>query len=312
MIPMVASLLLLATLGCTDAVDELTTCDGGNLKACYVDGQAALKRARPDYTSARTLFGKACSPTYTGAGKPKDNIPEACADLAMLVRDGKGGPRDLPRAAELFEIACRGEIAGACVDLGLAVYDPPRGADVTPEPARAVELFFNGCNQVDPEAAGDPLARACDALGRAYEEGQGVENNRKDPSKASDLYIKACDAKHAPGCVHAGRLVMARKVPGKVEDAVALFDHGCRLDARHGGFELAQLHEKKAWKEATPEDASNYYQKTCNIDPTRGCYEAAQLMEKGLVDSREGEIESLYNLACEHGSAEACTRRNIE
>ncbi len=310
----VLACLITIFAGCTDSAAELLlTCEGGNTEACYADALAALDAARPDHTTARKLLSKACMPVYTGRGKPKESHPRACHALGVMVRDGKGGPRDLPRAAELFEIACRDEVADACVDLGQAVYDPPEAAEVEAEPARAVELFFNACNAVDPgdaDPSGLTLARSCDALGRAYEEGKGVENGKKDAERAKELYVKACDAKHASGCVNAGRLA-ARQGRKGLEEAATLFERGCKLDARYGCFELAELHEEKKLADASPDKAAEFYQKTCNIDPTRGCYEAAQLMEKGLVEERGGAIESLYNLACEHGNAEACARRNL-
>ena len=35
------------------------------------------------------------------------------------------------------------------------------------------------------------------------------------------------------------------------------------------------------------------------------------LLRTGKVKAREGEIEYLYNLACEYGSADACAKRQI-
>ncbi|MBX2802726.1 MAG: sel1 repeat family protein [Myxococcales bacterium] len=316
MISLLATLVLPLS-GCTDsAAEALLTCEGGNLEACYRDGSAAANAARPRYEDARKLFAKACMPVYRGSGKPKDNHPEACYSLGRLVRDAKGGPRDLPRAADVFEIACKGEVPRACVDLGLVVYDPPEGSEVTSEPERAVELFFTACNQVDaaPADSNDahPLAVACDALGSAYEEGNGVENGKKDADRAMELYKKSCDARYAPGCVSAGALLASKKARASITEAAELFERGCKLDARHGCFELGDLHAKKRWPDASEEIAAEFYEKTCNIDPTRGCYEAAELMEQGKVESKDGKVESLYNLACEHGHTKACTKRNIQ
>ncbi|HHO51304.1 MAG TPA: sel1 repeat family protein [Deltaproteobacteria bacterium] len=309
---------LLFTLGgCTDSAAELLmTCDGGNMDACYRDGNAAANAARPRYSEARKLYQKACLPTFRGSGRPEENHPEACHALAQLVRGAKGGPKDLPRAAELFEIACRGGIKDACVDLGIAVYAPPEGSEVREEPERAVELFFSACNEVDltdlPAEGAAPLARACEALGHAYEDGKGVEKGAKDLEKAAELYQKACDAQYAAGCVSAGLLMVRSRSKAKIEEAAALFERGCKLDARHGCFDLAKLHEEKAWSAADDELAASFYRKSCAIDPTRGCYEAAWLMEQGKVTFREGEIESLYNQACDHGHTAACTKRNLE
>lgn len=309
MIPLV---IAAAWLGCTDSTDLLTTCEGGNIDACFSDGLAKANAPRPKFSDARKDFVQACMPRYTGSARPKKNHPAACYELGKLVRDAKGGPQDLPRATELFAIACRGNVQDACIDHGLIVYEPPKGSEVRAEPARAVEFFFNACNEVDvhnlpDNGEPDPNARACAALGKAYADGSGVENNRRDAPRAQTLFEKACEARYAPGCVQAGD-VLSRG--GKVTDATERYQTGCRLDARHGCFELAQLHERGKFKGADIKLAVDYYRKTCNIDPTRGCYEAAVLLEQGRVAPREGEIESLYNLACEYGHTQACTKRN--
>ena len=315
MILLMSALFSVLFMGCEETIELLEQCEDGNTEACFKEAQTVLGRARPNYSRARKLLVQACMPRYRkDKGPPKENFPAACAQLANLVKDAKGGPRDMPRATELYEIACKAGFAESCVELGLAVYAPERGDEVLAEPERSVELFFTACNKVDPQAESKahPLARACDALGLAYQEGKGVEDGKADPARAQEMYLKACDAKYAPGCVHAGQLIADRKIKGQVPEAAELFDRACELDARHGCFELAQLHEKKRWPDATPEQAEIYYRRTCKMDPTRGCFEAAVLMEKGLVETREGEIESLYNLACEHGHATACTRRRVQ
>ncbi len=309
-------LALLALTGCdNEAAEALMTCAGGNMEACYTEGLAAQSAARPRYDDARKAFSASCMNVHHA---------ESCMQLGVLVRDAKGGPRDLHRAAELFEIACKGDVRTACVELGLLLYKDRDGLKAEPE--RAVELFASSCDQVDvtpaapdaqpgsgmPESGPHPLAASCEALGTAYREGVGVEPPKADEDKASQLYDRACDARFAQGCVSGGNLAAARRAKKDVAKAADLYERGCKLDARQGCFELAKLHETKAWPGAEDQKAAVFFQKTCSIDPTRGCYEAGLLMESGRVQAREGEIEYLYNLACEHGSSEACTKRNLQ
>lgn len=310
-------------MGCDNsAAEALRTCEGGNTEACFNDGMAALSAAQPRFSDARKAFSAACRPSVgsPGAGSAvSQHRPKACNELARLLRDAKGGPKDEPRAIEMFEIACKDGIDRACVDLALLLYtDEPARAD---RAVRAVVLLTDACAKVDPnrpltpeeeatkKPAPVPLSDACDALGHAYEAGIGVEPPKKDEEKANELYQKACDARYAPGCVSAGLLAVAKKGKDNVKKAADFYERACKLDARQGCFELAELHEKKAWPGAEDKLAVAFYKKTCNIDPTRGCYEAGALMEEGRVEAREGEIESLYNLACEHGDAHACSRR---
>ncbi|MEO0603339.1 MAG: tetratricopeptide repeat protein [Myxococcota bacterium] len=305
--------LLAALTGCFDSSSVLATCDNGDVVACYKDGLAKANAPRPQFTDARKHFVQACMPTYREGSRPKENHPPACYALGKLVRDAKGGPTDLPRAVEMFSIACRSGIQAACVDHGLLVYAPDASAGIRAEPERAVEFFFNACNSVDlhtlPENGGaDPNARACAALGRAYVDGKGVEDGRADLARAEQMYRKACDARYAPGCASVGDLLV--KKSRTLVEATELYTQACKIDARHGCFELAQMHEKARFKGADIELAVDYYRKTCTIDPTRGCFEAASLLEQGKVIPREGEVESLYNLACEYGNEQACAKRS--
>lgn len=282
----------LGLTGCTnEAAEALKTCEGGSTTACYNDGLAAIKPPRPSYGDARQFFSKACMTHHAAS----------CMELAKLVRDAKGGPQDLSRAAELFGIACeKWQEPEACVDLALALYD---GSGVREDPERAVQLLNKACTSEEP------IMRACAQLGDAYSDGKGVE--RKNPEKATELYDRACDASYAPACVQAGARLIAAKRNADIPEAARHFERACHLDARLGCFELATLHAEGKWPEANAAAASEYFQKTCNIDPTRGCYEAAELMRTGKVKAREGEIEYLYNLACEYGSADACAKRQI-
>lgn len=300
-------LVVLAVLGCkNEAAEKLLTCAGGNMDACYGEGLTAANAARPRYDDARTAWSASCMNIHHA---------DSCYALAQLVRDAKGGPRDLHRAAELFEISCKGDVQAACVDLGLLLYRDRDGLKA--EPAKSVTLLADACKKVDkkdlPEDGPHPMAQACDALGIAYLEGVGVEPPKKDEEKAAQLFDRACDAKYAPGCVSGGNLLAKeRHQKKKVARAAELYERACSLDARQGCFELAQLHETKAWEEATDELANRFFRRTCNIDPTRGCYEAGLLMESGRIKAREGEIESLFAIACEHGNSMACTKRKVQ
>jgi TPR repeat protein len=275
------------------------------MEACFREGMAASTDARPRYAEARKAFSSACLTVHNA---------ESCNELARLVRDAKGGPKDVKRAVDLFGIACKADIHTACVDLGLLLYKGELLKKASPE--RAVELFTNECARVDaaslPPEGEHPLAYGCDALGLAYEEGKGVEPPKPDLVKAAELYTQACDARYAPACVSAGRLAAAKKTQTEIALAATFYERACKIDARMGCLELATLHATKAWPGANDAAASEYYQKTCNIDPTRGCFEAGQLMESGRIAAGEGEIESLYSLACEHGHTEACAKRNLE
>ena len=261
---------------------------------CMIMADNALGQNRPDIGKARQLYNKGCGVHH----------PESCSKLAAMVSEGRGGPPDLKRANDLYGIACeKGSMQSACTEWALSMYD---GASMKQDQERAVALFDTACTH---EEQAQP--KACAALGLAYFEGVGVE--RRDQEKGVELLKASCTDNFAPGCVqtalaHLGWSRGSRRA--NVEIAEEAFERACKVDPQHGCFELAELHEDNKAIDSSPEKAAIFYQKTCNIDPTRGCFEAAELMAEGKVEARNSEIASLYNLACEHGHSEACSKRS--
>lgn len=305
--------LLLASLyGCGGESDPLVLREGRCMQCgrggddvhagctdCCEMANEALNLTRPDIDKARALYSQTCEVHY----------PPGCHQLGLLVRDGRGGPRDMKRAADLFTIACeKGGIQEACTEVGIAAYD---GQGMKKDQPRGIALFEAACSHAE-----QPQPKACAALGLAYLSGGGFEKDKKDEEKALEFLIKSCDMKYAGGCVQVGDLYMDEKKGGNKKENIAaaadFYNRACKLDPRNGCFELAELHATEKLEEPSFEKAAIFYQKTCNIDPTRGCYEAAELMFAGKVPAREGEVESLYNIACEHGHTEACSKRAME
>ena len=290
-------LMMWSLFGCNTepALVREQRCLQNDMDACYEIGMKALHLPRPDIGTARREFAKGCQMNH--------HAP-SCNELAKMVRDARGGPRDPGRAAKMFAIACKAEksIPSACVDLGRAKYDG-LGIDVDKE--EAVRLFEAACNHPD-----DPQPIGCAALGDAHSDGAGDE---KDLDKAEELFRRSCKDQYAAGCVLNGHLYETLK-PGKKSEnlvvALEFYDKACHIDARYGCYQFAVLHESGKPDDASDKKAATYYQKTCRIDPTRGCYEAAMLMESGRVQASKNEIQALYNNACEHGNTDACTRRS--
>ena len=298
-----AVLVALALFGCDKVVDATTNqhdrCEKNkDIAVCFQLGKANLEQAIPNNTAARRYLSKAC--TFHHA--------EACNLLGTMVNTAKGGPRDPKRAAELFDIACKGKVATACVELGTMLFE---GDGITKDAERAVVMFQSTCG-------GEPAQpRACTALGRAHVEGDGIEG-KPSLEVAERMFRKACAADHAPGCVEVGALFRTKTASRPQErsenqtTAMEFFHKACRIEPSQGCFELAEMHRDKELPEPSDHKASLLFQKACQADPTRGCFEAAELMSSSTrLDARSSEIESLYNLACDHGHTEACTKRSV-
>jgi hypothetical protein len=97
-----------------------------------------------------------------------------------LLRDGRGLPADLTRAAALLDRACKGGVPLACTNAG----DVDAMRAVKGGAARYKEMvahYKQGCD------AGDPTS--CRQLGIAYLEGKGLPKS----TSAADLWLeRAC------------------------------------------------------------------------------------------------------------------------
>jgi|CZKF01.1.fsa_nt_gi serine/threonine-protein kinase len=159
------------------------------------------------FPEAAPLFDKACS----GGGW------EACKDLGIMYRNGKGVQEDDKKAAGLFAKACDAGNALGCTNLG-ALYANNKG--VAKDDSRAATLYAKACN------AGDALG--CGNLGTMYWDGRGVS---QDYTRAAALYSRACDAKNAAACSNLGNsYLLGRGVAKNPDEARRLFMKSCGMN----------------------------------------------------------------------------------
>jgi hypothetical protein len=132
-----------------------------------------------------TLMMRHASVSLSGLSKlaePKLADQETAAaqfHLGVQYEDGRGVPKDLGKAAELYQQAANQGHAGAQYNLGL-LYE--HGAGVAKDLGKAVELYQQAADYGDADAQNH--------LGLLYEDGQGVP---KDLVKATELYQKAAN-----------------------------------------------------------------------------------------------------------------------
>ncbi|HEY0190648.1 MAG TPA: tetratricopeptide repeat protein, partial [Kofleriaceae bacterium] len=124
-------------------------------------------------------------------------VLEACRNLGVMLRDGRGVPVDLARAGTLLDKACKARIPQACTAAGdLDAFRAIKGGN-----ANYREMFAHykqGCD------AGDPTA--CRQLGVAYLEGKGLS---KSPSAAAVWLERACMPDDPIACRMLGEMKLA-------------------------------------------------------------------------------------------------------
>lgn len=177
-----------------------------------------------------------------------------CAQLGEMFATGIGGvPRDMARAAEMYERACAGGASDVCNTLG-EIYE--KTGTFEGGATRAAEMYEKACNGGSSAgclnlglafAARDDHARAvalyerscsggwaagCHQLAVSYRQGEGV---KKDLAKSLALYSQACDGEYIESCTTAAEIYATGEEVGRdvaaagalYAKAIKVLDQGC-------------------------------------------------------------------------------------
>lgn len=157
---------------------------------------------------ARLLYERSCTERHTAA----------CARLAIMLREGLGGPEDATGARQMFESACYDGDRNACLSLA-------RMLDAgTTDGERARELYTQACSEVHPNA--------CTALGIMYEEGRG---GPQSDEVAAAYFQRGCDRSDAQACADLGLMyVQGQGVVRNLDRGRAFLQQAC-----HRGIQSA-------------------------------------------------------------------------
>lgn len=239
------------------------------------------------YPEALELFESGCR---HGAGN-------ACANAAVIWRDGLAGARDAARATELAATGCELDSGRACEIAGTR-YE--RGDGVQKDLKRSVALFERGCQLRSVDA--------CYALGVAYAWGRGVP---ADQTRAINLYRTACDAGVASACKDlAGRYQSGRGVPRDLEVAETFGRLACDGESPTGCWILSSV---RAARGAPHEEVRGLQDKACRLENTLGCQAVLARDDQGLdtqlvEHARQvmAERRDALRLSCDRGIGSAC------
>lgn len=226
-----------AAAGC-DAEDLAgcrTQCEGGDAKACFTLGErfeeltaAALLLSEETAQRSADAFSRGCSQghapscmrsaelalTEDNAAAASELLAEACragdgggcAQLALMLRDGKGVPQDLTQAAAFYQRGCELGSAKGCSGWGSLLM---RGQGVPQSLAQALTLFSKACS-----TGGEDSAEGCAHLGYLYESGQGTEKNL---IRAEAAYRAGCQRGDTYACGRLQAINVAASASERVE-----------------------------------------------------------------------------------------------
>jgi uncharacterized protein len=164
-----------------------------------------------------------------------DGFVEDCVTLGVMYLAGTGVTADRERAISLFQAACTGDSARACMRLA----DAYHAGGVPPSPGLVEEnaLYRRACEL--------GANQGCVVAGRALVAGEGVD---RDAGQAAKLFGKVCDRGNAEACLELGKLLQRGEgAPRSPERALGLFRKACGL-----GLEEACLHASPKGEEHSP------------------------------------------------------------
>ena len=179
------------------------SCELGTGEGC-IDGGMLLEQTG-DGLGAAGLYEKGC----------RIHKPQACFNLAKMLKDGDGVGAEPMRAALLYRQSCEEGLAAGCTSLGILYED---GVGVENSMSLALDLYERGCK-------GGSVA-GCTNLGRLYQGARGVP---EDMVKAGEYYDRACQKANSEACFNLGRLT--EKGLGRPADpsaAFALYEKACK------------------------------------------------------------------------------------
>jgi TPR repeat protein len=218
----------------------------------------------------------------------------ACSVLALEFETGRTLPRDLARAASLYEQACELGDLEACTIVG-SMYHTGQG--VARDLARAISFHERACD------GGELLG--CESLGLLYETGSGV---LQDYARAAALYSRSCDGNLAAGCNRLGMLLQnGQGVPANPEVALERFAQACDAGYLEGCVNLGVGFERGEGVDPDPAQAFTLYEYACDNGEMLGCVNLGSLHRTGTGVAQDPRLAvSLYRRACDAGEPLGC------
>jgi hypothetical protein len=185
-------------------------CFNGDIKSCNRAARQYVKKKR--YDKAFNIYKKACS-----MGRDY-----SCYKVAMAYKTGRGVGKDTEKAEKLFDALCKKKDGYSCMQAGFL---EKRKKNIK----KAVLYFQKACSF---------KKSACNALGIAYLNGEGVKADR---NKAAKLFADACKKRNKYAC--ANLAVLYKKKKNFLISAL-LYDNACWFGYKKGCIKRDRILKK--------------------------------------------------------------------
>jgi serine/threonine-protein kinase len=259
------------------------------------------------------------------------NRSGSCLELAEALDKGVGAPKDIARAANLYQTACDSGSGVACNDLGVLYAG---GDGVTRDALKAFSLYRKGCDNGSPTACvnlgamqfegnGVPKSedlgtafflRGCEAgdasgclnLSLAYGSGRGVP---RDPTRAFAFADRACTAGNRAGCVQTALAkVSGSGVAKDVKGGISQLDGMCTKREVTACESLAKLYTVGIGADlpADPLRVRDYSKRACDVGSKSYCGADRLLGKTDSVQTTALQANGLFQTRCDGGNLVAC------
>jgi len=179
-------------------------CAGGSTAACIT--MAGNYNDDKAYAQSNDLFARLC----------EAEVHDSCTNRARNYENGRGGPKNLKKAAGLHLASCKAGHAPGCGQIARLYAD---GLGVKKSLRKAFKYYKQGCNKGNKYS--------CFSVAYAYAFGRGVP---KKILKAARLWMDGCQQKFGASCIMVGHLFKhGYGVEQSLEIANSMYLTGCQL-----------------------------------------------------------------------------------
>ena len=262
-------------------------CDAGDTAACYNGGVALMEGEAKDLVRAAKMFTKACETTVAKPAKGLEDVqPSACYNLGVMYQRGEGVKQNQAKARSLFDIACKGEIRGAC-------HAADSAKTLEKHSDEAASGVRGGIAVHMMKSCDDGEAFSCRQLGEMYLGGTGTQLGiPKNPARAPE-YFKRANALNTARCDKGG--------PGAYMACMEL----------SRAYEAGQGVTKDAARTAALEKKANgVAQAECDKGSLEDCVYIGLAYQWGNgVPKDVQRAAALFKKACDGGDQGGCTQQ---
>ncbi len=147
-------------------------------------------------------------------------INTARVELAVLLFQGKGGPKDIYRAQKYLQDAANDNSLQGKFNLAMSYVNGPKELPKDPETAykilsEVIKIPIQNIEKSEMEYYFEAYAQ----LGLIIE--KGFKGYKPDPARAYSYFKKLQELGNGMGTVHCARLIISKKVPGDINSAKA-------------------------------------------------------------------------------------------